>query len=302
MARRPTRLSPVAVSGLTNAEAITAGQSLQLCPEGRRRGPLLGENGDGQLGDGTTIDRLTPVAVSELGPTIGVSVGPFHTCAVLAERVGPLLGDGAFGQLGDGTHTDQPRAGHRGQRAVERGGDRRGQCHGVRAPRRRDGPVLGREQLRGSLEMARPRFNSTPVAVSGLSNAVAITAGRCSHVRAPRRRDGRAAGASNSDGQLGDGTTTNRLTPVTVTGLTNVVAVTAGDFHTCALRADGTVRCWGDNAVGQLGDGSTTDRLVPVAVSGLTNAVAVSAGGGHTCAVRVDGAVFCWGSNEWSAG
>ena len=88
------------------------------------------------------------------------------------------------------------------------------------------------------------------------------------------------------------------MTQVTVTGLANAVAVAAGNFHTCALRSDGTARCWGDNAVGQLGDSSATDRLIPVPVSGLTNVVAVSGGAGSTCAVRVDGAVFCWGSNS----
>ena len=53
---------------------------------------------------------------------------------------------------------------------------------------------------------------------------------------------------NNSQGQLGDGTQTTRLTPVAVSGLTNIVAVTAGDFHGCALRNDGTVRCWGLNS------------------------------------------------------
>jgi alpha-tubulin suppressor-like RCC1 family protein len=78
----------------------------------------------------------------------------------------------------------------------------------------------------------------------------------------------------NSSGQLGDGTTTTRPTPVIVFGLTNAVAVAAGEFHTCAILADSSAR-WGRNASGQLGDGATTDRLIPVTVGGLTNAVAI---------------------------
>jgi len=62
---------------------------------------------------------------------------------------------------------------------------------------------------------------------------------------------------SNADGQLGDGTTEQHLTPVPVSGVTDAVAIAAGRFHTCALRSSGTVECWGSNADGQVGDGTT---------------------------------------------
>jgi len=101
----------------------------------------------------------------------------------------------------------------------------------------------------------------------------------------------------NEYGELGDGTTTERHTPVQVSGLTNVVAVAPGSVHTCALKSDGTVWCWGDNYYGQLGDGTTTERHTPVQVSGLTNVVAVTVGSLHTCALKSDGTVWCWGFN-----
>src|SRR5258708_1933820 len=72
----------------------------------------------------------------------------------------------------------------------------------------------------------------------------------------------------NSQGQLGDGTQTTRLTPVAVTGLSGVTAVAGGFEHSLALLADGTVMAWGHNFFGQLGDGTTTNRLTPVAVTG----------------------------------
>jgi alpha-tubulin suppressor-like RCC1 family protein len=75
-------------------------------------------------------------------------------------------------------------------------------------------------------------------------------------------------------------------------------AITAGQYHTCAVVSGGGVRCWGSNLDGELGDGTKKDRSKPVQVRGLTNGIrAVSAGSDHTCAVADTGAVKCWGSN-----
>lgn len=102
-----------------------------------------------------------------------------------------------------------------------------------------------------------------------------------------------------SEGQLGDAQrTTDRLKPVQVKNLTSgMVAVAAGSLHTCALKNDGTVWCWGLNDKGQLGDDSTSRRTSPVQVVGLTNATAIAAGAKHTCATLAGGALKCWGAN-----
>ncbi len=83
-------------------------------------------------------------------------------------------------------------------------------------------------------------------------------------------------------------------------GCNEVLKVTAGSAHSCALLSNGAIQCWGSNAAGQLGDGSTTNRDIPTVVSSVTNALDLSAGGSHTCAVLSSGVVRCWGSNSAS--
>jgi alpha-tubulin suppressor-like RCC1 family protein len=106
----------------------------------------------------------------------------------------------------------------------------------------------------------------------------------------------------NSDGQLGNNSTTSSLTPVPVQGLAaGVTAIAASLRHACAI-VNGAVQCWGDNSDGELGyGGAGTKALTPVPVQGLSSPVsAVAAGVTHTCAV-VNGAALCWGDNSSGA-
>lgn len=138
-----------------------------------------------------------------------------------------------------------------------------------------------------------------PTPVTGLiaGSAIAISAGGSGGCALMRSGELRCWG-DNTRGEVGDGTKDPRNTPTPVTELgTNVIDVSFGGAHVCAVLRGGSVRCWGDNAMGQLGDGSRDERTRPVVVPGLTSVVRVVAGERHTCAIRSNGELHCWGDN-----
>lgn len=153
-----------------------------------------------------------------------------------------------------------------------------------------------------------------PVRVSGLPYGVSLIAAGARHSMA-RKSDGSVvAWGKNGTGELGNGTTTNSLTPVAVSGLgagSGVVALSgnapplsllsvSGNGHSMALKSDGSVLGWGNNNSGQVGNFSITDQLTPVGVVGLgagSGVTAIAAGGSHSLALKSDGTVLAWGNN-----
>ena len=105
---------------------------------------------------------------------------------------------------------------------------------------------------------------------------------------------------ANTEGQVGDGSTTDRAAPTQVSGLTSgASALALGETHTCAV-VNGGVRCWGLNSDGQLGDDSENNTTTPVNVFNLSSGVtAISAGEKHTCALLSGSGVKCWGRNYY---
>jgi alpha-tubulin suppressor-like RCC1 family protein len=101
----------------------------------------------------------------------------------------------------------------------------------------------------------------------------------------------------NTYGQLGDGTTEHKSSPV-VLNISNVSQMSLGKNHSCALLDNGTVKCWGRNNYGQLGNNSTTNSSLPVSVSNLSNVVEIALGQEHSCALLDNGTVKCWGRNN----
>jgi len=296
-----TRFVPVAVSGLgSGVVAVAAGPGHTCAITSAGAAQCWGLNAYGQLGDGTTANRSTAVTVSGLGSgVVAVGTGGYSSCAVTGGGAVQCWGYNAFGQLGDGTTTQRltPVAvsglgtgvvavtvGDEHACALTSGGA--AHCWGWN----------GSSQLGDGTTTDR----WTPVTVSGLSSGAQAVAAGAFHTCAVTSGGASQCWGFNLYGEIGDGTTTDRSTPVTVIGLAGGEATVAtGLSHSCALTSGG-VQCWGSNVLGQLGDGTTTNHVMPGAVSGLASGVvAVSAGDGHTCALTVGGGVQCWGANYY---
>jgi alpha-tubulin suppressor-like RCC1 family protein len=278
---------PVAVSGLGEVVAIAAGHKFSLAL--LRNGTVMawGLNQYGQLGDGSTANSDVPVAVSGLKGVVAISAGYFHSLALLGNGTVMAWGNGDYGELDDGsfTNSDVPVAmsSVSGVGAVSAGG-----IHSLILLRNGTVMACGGNEY-GQLGDGTVQRRDVPVAVQGLGAATAISAGMFHSLALLGNGTVMAWGFDHS-GQLGDGTTNPRpnKTPVAVSGLSGVRAISAGvgsatasrtNGHSLALLSNGTVMAWGGNEDGQLGNGSTVNSDVPVAVSGLSGVKGISAGG-----------------------
>jgi len=139
-------------------------------------------------------------------------------------------------------------------------------------------------------------WSASPAAVTGITTAVAAGAGY-NHACALLGDGTMQCWGDNEHGQLGDSMAeTASSLPVNVGGISSPLAIAVGGFHTCALMADRTVRCWGRNGQGQVGDGTLDDAAAPVSVAGLSSVASLALGGTHSCAALTDGTVQCWGN------
>ena len=161
------------------------------------------------------------------------------------------------------------------------------------------------QNLYGQLGDGTVTYRSLPTRVTGVTDVARISAGKY-HTCAVKTDGSAWCWGFNQYGQLGDNATHQTcaandcsLTPVAVSGLgADVVSIGAGRDHSCAIKTNDSVWCWGSNAQRQIGDGTLINRPVPVLVSGLAAGVRLlSVGLRHTCVVKTDGAAWCWGQN-----
>ena len=226
-----------------------------------------------------------------------ISGGMRHSLGLKSDGTVWAWGWNRYGQLGNGSNTDSnvpvQAYGLNGVMSVSAGGD-----HSVAL--KPDGTVwVWGDNTFGQCGTGNwGNTYNTPIPVPGLTGIVSVSAGGAHSLAL--KADGTVwAWGWNSNGQLGNATTTDSNVPVQVWGLTGVRAIYARGSHSIALTSGGTVWSWGDNDYGQLGNGTNLDANVPVQIPGLTGVTSISAGSFHSLALKSNGTLSAWGRNNF---
>ena len=256
---------PAPLNGLSNVVQIAGGyqHGLALLDDGTVMS--WGENGAGQLGDGTTTERTVPAPIAGLSGVVALTAGEHSSLALLADGTLRAWGDNEEGFLGNGDTVGPDDC----------GGD---PCSKVPVP---VPGVSGAIAISASDEYALALRADGTVLAWGANSSGTL-----------------------GDGVGKDGLGCD-CEPVVrqIAGLAGVVAIAAGEEGAMALLADGTVRVWGYNKEGQLGTGTSSTTapcycLAPTSPMGLSGVRQLAAGGEHYLALLSSGAVAGWGANE----
>ncbi len=269
--------TPLAVAGLSGVVELAMGGFHTCARTGDGRVQCWGDNGQLQLGFATlaTCSTVscspTPGVVPGLTGVAQLALGRWHSCARMTDGTVRCWGLDAYGQTG-----------------------------GVSSAACADGSGMD--------------CVGSPTTVAGLTGVTQLAAGM-GHTCALLTDGTVRCWGLDAAGELGFAVTTPCAgaagevcspTPMVVPGLSHVVWIAAAEEHTCAVRMDGTVQCWGQNDYGSLGYATLADCTdpyggtvpcgpTPEAVPGLSGVAAVSLGEAHVCARMTDGTVRCWG-------
>jgi alpha-tubulin suppressor-like RCC1 family protein len=266
-----TSTSPTQVIGLTSGVTAVATGSAHTCAIQAGALKCWGANNSGQLGNGMTTNATVPVQVTELTSGVtAVAAGSGYTCAIHSGAL-KCWGANSSGQLGDGTIIR--RTAPTQVTGMETGASAIAAGLGSACAVQGGALKCWGDNFNGQLGDGTATGRITPAQVVGLTAGVSLVSivpsrgGAIVVHKCAIQSGALKCWGSNGLGQLGDGTTTGRLTPVATTAMTaDVTALSVGDLHTCAIRR-GALYCWGANFNGQLGDGTTTQRNTPGLVS-----------------------------------
>ena len=259
-----------------------------------------GNNSNGVVGDGSVTARWSPVQAGSATTWRSVSIGSTAVCATRTDDSLWCWGNAAYGQTGisgASGNVTTPTAGPAGSWSSVSVGDTH-TC-GIKT----DGTLwCWGENLNGGIGDGTTTNRPTPVAITatGVTTWASVSAGfynTCGLAATGSAAGGLFCWGYNNSGQLGDGTTTNRNSPVRI-GSATWTAVSAGRGHTCGVQTAGTAWCWGLNNNGQVGDGTATNRSAPTQVGSATTWADIDAAYEYSCARRTDSTLWCWGLNN----
>lgn len=248
---------------------------------------MWGSNGNGQLGDGTTIDKKAPTKI--MSNVKSVSLGRLHTAAITNNGDLYMWGENGDGQLGNGTTTSSnvPIKIMSNVKSVSLG------WYYYSAAITENGDLYtwgfnGSGQLGDGTTYK--RYNPTKI----MSNVKSVSLGS-DHSAAITENDDLYTWGNNGYGKLGDGTTYKRHAPTKI--MSNIKSVELGQYHSAAITNNGDLYTWGDNGFGQLGTGETGYKSIPTKI--MSNVKTVSLGFQHSASITENGELYTWGKN-WS--
>lgn len=291
------------VPGLDDVSEVAVGSNFSCALRDGGVVSCWGDNIGLQLGNGgtSTTDVPTPANVVALTGAVDVEAGDLFACARLGAGTVSCWGDNASLQLGLGVagttdrSTPSPVVNLTNVTGLAVGGAHA--CAVIGDGGLRCWGENGSGQIGlGGTSTTDVNTPTSPAGLPAVSQACAGDAFTCAVT----------AGANpalycwgiNTNGQLGNGTTTLSRSPVLMAGV-RPVSVSCGEQHVCIVEAGGAISCWGQNTTGQLGNGVVSTRsLTPVAALAPPNPIELRLGYANTCALYSDGSRLCWGHNE----
>lgn len=293
---------PAAATWQLAATELMAGEMSVCARVGSTGVRCWGWNSDGQLGDGTTVKSWVPVPVtglSDVSSLASVSSAARHKCARTSSSAAYCWGENFSGEIGTGSanptsHTT-PVASTVFDPASGVSLGRSTTCGVVAAKVQCVGSNYFGQLATGNVDT--PKLTLTTAKASAGIDLTGVTDvfGGNSHTCALISGAAYCWGLG-TDGQLGNGSQTNKTYATAVTGSEAFSALSVGRLFTCGVKTNKTVMCWGKNANGQLGDGTTTTRSSPVSVGALAEVTGLAAGSDSACAIKTDKTVWCWGN------